>query len=224
MVTPFDEAFALIESGARGSQMYPAGSTGARRYNTSEGSFVGKRGAHPQHVMNEFDMNQYLNALGVGVPEAQLRHVGDSPLMLTRFEEGAAPVNFQRDREQLREDYVPHAAIGNWDVIGMEHDNVLHRPSGRLTYVDLGGTGDFRAQGGAKANIGQPFTGQVNELDTLQEHNRDAFGRMSEQDMGRSFDIYGGEDAMTQALNAIRNPMTRNVMQQRVQDIARRVA
>ena len=53
---------------------------------------------------------------------------------------GSVPLDFQRDREQLRETYAPHAAIGNWDVI-MEHDNVLHRPSGQLTYVDLGGTG-----------------------------------------------------------------------------------
>jgi len=218
MGNPMDEAFAFIQNN-RGTPL--GGSTGARRFDTEQGSFVGKRGAHPQHILNEFDMNQYLNELGVPVPEAQLQNIQGQPTMLTRFEEDALPMNVSRDRQQLTQDFVPHATISNWDMLGMHNDNALRRPTGELSYVDVGGAGPFRAQGAPK---GSAFGTSVGELDTLREKNPRALGHITEQDLGRSFDTYGGEDAMTQALNAIRNPDTRNIMQQRIQDVAQRVA
>ena len=141
--------------------------------------------------------------------------------MLTQMEEGqqmgqATP----QDIRQLTRDFVPHAAIANWDMLGLGRDNVIRRPDGTLSYVDVGGAGAFRAQGDPK---GGAFGSTVGELDTLREKNPELAG-ISEADIGRSFDTYGGEDAMTQALNVLRNPTTRNIMQQRVQDVARRVA
>jgi hypothetical protein len=181
------------------------------------GQFVGKRGDSPAHIQNEYDMNRYLNELGVPVPQAQMQN----GLMLTQMEEGqhmgrATP----QDIRQLTRDFVPHAAIANWDMLGLGRDNVIRRPDGTLSYVDVGGAGAFRAQGAPK---GGAFGSTVGELDTLREKNPELAG-ISEADIGRSFDTYGGEDAMTQALNVLRNPTTRNIMQQRVQDVARRVA
>lgn len=194
------------------------GSTGARGYDLPMGQFVGKRGNSPQHIQNEFDMNRYLNELGVPVPQAHM----EDELMLTQMEEGQEMGNNPSagDIRQLQRDFVPHATIANWDMLGMNRDNVIRRPDGTLSYVDLGGAGPFRAQGAPK---GAAFGPTVGELDTLRNKNWELAG-MSEADIGRSYDTYGGEDAMTQALNVLRHPDTRRIMQQRVQDVARRVA
>ena len=215
-MSPFEQAFDYLRQN-RPQGRFLGGSTGARGYDLPMGRFVGKRGDSPQHIQNEFDMNRYLNELGVPVPQAQMQN----GLMLTQMEEGqqmgrATP----QDIRQLTRDFVPHAAIANWDMLGLGRDNVIRRPDGTLSYVDVGGAGAFRAQGAPK---GGAFGSTVGELDTLREKNPELAG-ISEADIGRSFDTYGGEDAMTQALNVLRNPTTRNIMQQRVQDVARRVA
>lgn len=193
------------------------GSTGARGYDLPMGQFVGKRGDSPQHIQNEYDMNRFLNELGVPVPQAQMQ----DGLMLTQMEEGneMGRAN-QQDIQQLSRDFVPHATIANWDMLGKVRDNVIRRPDGTLSYVDVGGAGAYRAQGDPK---GGAFGSTVGELDTLRDKNPE-LGGISEADLGRSYDHYGGEDAMTQALNVLRNPTTRDIMQQRVQDVARRVA
>jgi len=194
------------------------GSTGARGYDLPMGRFVGKRGDSPQHIQNEYDMNRFLNELGVPVPQA---HMEDG-LMLTQMEEGQR-LGFNPsagDIRQLRRDFVPHATIANWDMLGLDRDNVIRRPDGTLSYVDVGGAGPFRAQGAPK---GAAFGSKVGELDTLRDKNYELAG-MSEADIGRSYDAYGGEDAMTQALDVLRQPDTRRIMQQRIQDVARRVA
>jgi hypothetical protein len=181
------------------------------------GRFVGKRGDSQGHINNEYDMNRYLNELGVPVPQAQMQ----DGLMLTQMEEGQQMGRAnQQDMRQLTRDFVPHATIANWDMLGLGRDNVIRRPDGTLSYVDVGGAGAYRAQGAPK---GGAFGSTVGELDTLRDKNPELAG-ISEADLGRSYDAYGGEDAMTQALNVLRNPNTRDIMQQRVQDVARRVA
>ena len=234
MRPPMDEAWESIR-GRLGQGTPLGGSTGARMHsvpmntNTHGRRFVSKKGKHPQHILNEFDMNRYLDALGVGVPEAGMFEHQGRPTMLTRFEEDASPLDLgdKGAVQRVRQDFLPHAAIGNWDALGLDLDNVLIRPDGTPTYVDVGGSGPWRAQGGAKADIGEPFTGNVSDIDTMQylpPHTSDVFGGMTEQELGQSFDRFGGEDAFTQALQHLQDATTRNIMQQRIGDIARRVA
>ena len=185
---------------------------------------VVKRGAHPAHIQNEYDMNRYLNALGVGVPHASMHEDKDgNPLMMTEYEE-LSRMPLSMDRSRLRQDFVPQALIANWDVLGMNMDNVLIRPDGTPTYVDVGGAGPYRAQGAPK---GDAFGPRVEELESMQSkppHTERFYGGMREEEMGRSFDAYGGQDAMEQALSSLRDAQTRNIMQQRIEDVARRVA
>jgi len=218
----FDDAWAFLKSQ---NPKYLGGSTGAVAHTLPSGKrVVVKRGAHPAHIRNEFDFNRYLNALGVGVPEASMQEdVDGNPLMMTAYEEKAR-VPTDDDKARLREDFIPQALIGNWDVLGMNMDNVLMRPDGTPSYVDVGGAGPYRAQGAPK---GEDFGSQVGELQSMQSkppHTERFYGDMGEEEMGRSFDAYGGQDAMEQALSTLRDAQTRNVMQQRVEDVARRVA
>ena len=47
--------------------------------------------------------------------------------------------------------YVAAIVTKNWDVVGLEHDNImLNKKTGNLVQVDPGGSFEFRAQGGAK--------------------------------------------------------------------------
>ena len=55
-------------------------------------------------------------------------------------------------------------------------------------------------------------------------HTERFYDGMGEEEMGRSFDAYGGQDAMEQALSTLRDAQTKNIMQQRIEDVARRVA
>ena len=216
-MSPFEQAFDYLRQN-RPQGRFMGGSTGARGYDLPMGRFVGKRGDSPQHIQNEYDMNRFLNELGVPVPQAQM----EDGLMLAQMEEGQR-LGFNpsaRDVRQLRRDFVPHATIANWDMLGLDRDNVIRRPDGTLSYVDVGGAGPFRAQGAPK---GAAFGSTVGELDTLRDKNYELAG-MSEADIGRSYDAYGGEEAMTQALDVLRQPDTRRIMQQRIQDVARRVA
>jgi len=181
------------------------------------GRFVGKRGDSRGHIENEFDMNRFLNELGVPVPQAAMQ----DGLMLTQMEEGQEMGHAnEQDRKQLARDIVPHAAIANWDMLGLGRATVIRRPAGTLSYVDVGGAGAYRAQGAPK---GAAFGPTVGELDTLRDKNLELYN-VSDAQLGQSYDHYGGEDAMTQALNVLRNPNTQNIMQQRIQDVARQVA
>jgi len=194
------------------------GSTGAKLYDTPQGKFVGKRGAHPAHIQNEYDFNRFMNALGVPVPDARM----EGGTMFTEYE-GDQPLGYdvsEGDLTQLSRDFVPHAVAANWDMIGMDADNAVRRPDGTLSYVDLGGAGPYRAMGAPK---GQAFGSKVGEIDTMREKNP-YFLTMPEYRIGQSYDHYGGSDAMTDALEHIRNKQTRDILQQRIEDIARRVS
>lgn len=216
------KAWALLKAQ---NPKYLGGSTGAVQHTMPDGrQVVVKRGAHPAHIQNEYDMNRYLNALGVGVPHASMHEDKDgNPLMMTEYEE-LSRMPLSMDRSRLRQDFVPQALIANWDVLGMNMDNVLIRPDGTPTYVDVGGAGPYRAQGAPKGDAFGPQVGELESMQSKPPHTERFYGGMGEEEMGRSFDAYGGQDAMEQALSSLRDAQTRNIMQQRIEDVARRVA
>tara|TARA_R110001592_G_scaffold7397_1_gene41496 strand:- start:77 stop:733 length:657 start_codon:yes stop_codon:yes gene_type:complete len=217
-MSPIDQAILEIarrrRQGERGLPM--GGSTGAQQFTTPHGRFVSKRGNHPDHIRNEYDMNRLLNLLGVGVPDARL----GQDQMTTEFQEGRH-YNPEEDRAHATRDFVPHSLIANWDMLGMHNDNAIVLPDGSISYVDVGGGGKYRAQGAPK---GSAFGSTVGELDTLREKNPYELGHITEQDIGRSYDTYGGQEAMSNAISrTVNDPQTHDILQQRAEDISRRV-
>ena len=106
-------------------------------------------------------------------------------------------------------------------MLGMHNDNAIVLPDGSISYVDVGGGGKYRAQGAPK---GSAFGSTVSELDTLREKNPYELGHITEQDIGRSYDTYGGQEAMSDAImRTVNDLQTHNILQQRAEDIARRV-
>lgn len=61
-----------------------------------------------------------------------------------------------------------HAATltKNWDIVGLEHDNIMKHKNGNLHAIDHGGTFEFRARGGHK-----DYGPDVKENDTLKNNN-----------------------------------------------------
>ena len=235
MSIPLEKAWEHLQAS---NPRFLGGSTGAVQMTLPSGKkVVVKRGAHPKHITNEFDFNRYLHELGVGVPEASLqRDESGLPLMLTEFESGARQpsLSSKKDMELLQEDFVPQALIANWDALGMNMDNVLIRPDGTPSYVDVGGSGPYRAQGAEKGFnwvgrprlAGTPQEGRVDELETMKvagvypSQNQYVYGRAGilpeDADVGASWDKFGGGDAMEQALSVLRDKQTRDVMGQRI--------
>jgi len=224
MMDPLAKAWEHLQAS---DPRYLGGSTGAVQMTLPSGEkVVVKRGAHAKHIDNEFDFNRYLHELGVGVPKASLqRDESGMPLMLTEFESGARPPSLsnRKDIGVLQEGFVPQALIANWDVLGANMDNVLMRPDGTPTYVDVGGSGPYRAQGGEK---GQAWGDAVGELETMRwkpPFTEDVFGSMGDKELGQSYDAYGGSDAMEQALSVLRDKQTRDVMGRRIDSLRRRL-
>lgn len=67
-----------------------------------------------------------------------------------------------------------HAAIltKNWDIVGLEHDNIMKHKSGDLHAIDHGGAFHFRARGGPK-----DYGSDIAEHKTLR-HNDEASGQV----------------------------------------------
>lgn len=213
MMSPFEAAWAEIQSRQpRGERL--GGSTGAREFILDPGRFVGKRGNHPRHVLNEFDMNRYLSMIGVGVPNAALFYDDAGPMMLTEFQEGRH-IRPDTDRQQVANDMLAHALIGNWDVTGQDNDNALILPDGRISYVDVGGAGPYRAQGAPK---GDQWNRYVNETQTLRRRNP-WYADVTDEDIQQQYNRMGGQYGLLTGLSAIQNPDTRDMMQQRIMNL-----
>jgi len=226
MPDPPVEAWSFLKTEVRlrgstgvGLRTLPSG----KRVAVKRGGFAG--GDPEGHVSNEYDMNRYLNELGVAVPKATITNERGRPTMLTDWEEGAKPVTYE-DKQKLRQDFVPQALIANWDALGMDMDNVLMRPDGTPTYVDVGGAGPYRAQGARKLPFVEwgPHAPEIETMQSIPPHTKQVYGEMTPEKLGQSYDRYGGIDAMQSATKVLRDRQTRDIMNQRAEDIARQVA
>jgi len=115
---------------------------------------------------NEVLAGALYRAVGVEVPELRLLEVDGKPGVASRIVEGlgqdAAALRAARVAG-VHEGFAVDAWLANWDVVGLEFDNLLVK-GGRALRVDTGGALRYRAQGGLKGARWGPV---VEELDTL---------------------------------------------------------
>lgn len=130
------------------------GSTGATLVEDKAGQrFVLKRGASPEHVRSEFAADEVYRIFGANVPEGRLYETPDGPVKLTRYIEDAKPLSALKGgalddaRFKMGEHFHVDAALGNWDVLGADRDNILVDKAGAVWRIDNGGALSFRAQG-----------------------------------------------------------------------------
>jgi hypothetical protein len=136
------------------------GSTGAQLVRDPDTGklFVMKSGASPEHVQREFLADNVYRALGMNVPEARLYATPGGPVKLAEFIDGKSLGDLLKSGdpmtkqvlEELRRGFAADAMLANWDVIGLNYDNILVDTLGKVWRIDNGSSFDFRAMGSRK--------------------------------------------------------------------------
>lgn len=126
--------------------------------------------SNPDQARVEELAGKLFNIMGVETPGAKFREVNDKQALVTPWNEDLkriprddfSKLNTQQ-QGQLASMY--HAAVltKNWDVLGLEWDNVVvNTKTENLVEVDTGGSFNFRAQGANK-----PYGEDIGELKSL---------------------------------------------------------
>jgi SPP1 gp7 family putative phage head morphogenesis protein len=124
---------------------------------------------------NEVLTAKLYNLVGVNTPDVRpvrLSGVTDRPGGLgvaSRWIEGIEEAKSGAKQKALDGTYDGFAAdawLANWDVAGLNYDNIVKGPTGKALRIDVGGGLRYRAQGGAK---GANFTKTVGEIDSLRD-------------------------------------------------------
>lgn len=133
------------------------GSTGAELVEDEQGRlFVRKKGASADHLREEFRAEESYRAAGVNVPDSVLYETDSGPVKLSKYLADAKPLSELKGEarkkavEKIREDFGTDAVFGNWDVGGLELDNIMVDKAGKIWRIDVGGSFRYRAQGALK--------------------------------------------------------------------------
>ena len=178
------------------------GSTGAKLVKDKNGKlFVLKNGvANPGHLLEEDTADRLYRVLGVPVPNSKIyAKNGEPPMKLAEFMHGKSLDEFlrsgiadQRDRtlQLLRSNFIVDALLGNWDVIGLDLDNILVDDEGVPWRIDNGGSLRYRAQGEFKKL--EEWGREVTEIDTMRNVNineaaANIFGGLTEKELNNQF-------------------------------------
>lgn len=137
--------------------------------NTAERYYI-KTPANEEMANNEMLAGKLYQAAGVEVPDLKFITVDGkksiaSPIM-DSVEENKEMLIKGLVKSGVQDNFVVDAWLGNWDVVGLNFDNLLIKDGVRAVRIDVGGALRFRAQGGAK---GLDFGNVVNELKTLRD-------------------------------------------------------
>jgi len=130
--------------------------------------------ADPDQARTEWAVNRIYNEWGIETPKSYLNemprlggetkalaHVTEWEKNLTRVD--WTPRNIKKYSKELAKIHQASAMVANWDVVGLEFDNlVLNKKTKKLFVIDSGGSLRFRAQGASK-----PFTGTPEEIKSL---------------------------------------------------------
>ena len=180
-----------------------SGSTGAQLYkNSTDTKWVVKsakkgKGGFEQ-VKMEALANDIYEAVGIPVPKHKLDVAAKSLILeyidgptLKKIntdempgEESKGESKYEKAKKDLQKGFIVDALIANWDVIGLDEDNIIVPSNGTpAVRIDNGGTFMFKATGGKK-----PFGKFVTEIYTMR-NNKNApeaskiFGSLTDTDI-----------------------------------------
>lgn len=152
------------------------GSTGAKLMTDPDGNkFVVKKGGNEGHLREEDNADRIYRAIGIPVPDSKIYETANGPVKVSKFLEEAKPLGEVLENadsktkksllEQARKGFAADALLGNWDVVGMEYDNMMVAKDGTVVRIDNGGSLRYRAMG--KQKNPDAWTNKVGELDSM---------------------------------------------------------
>ena len=113
------------------------------------------------------------NHMGIKTLNPEYKEINGKPSVVTPWNDNLKSVNpseFEKvDKDQASQLATMHAAATltkNWDIVGLEHDNIMKHEDGSMYAVDHGGAFHFRAQGGPKE-----YGPDVTERESLVNNN-----------------------------------------------------
>lgn len=146
-----------------------AGSNPGGKFKDPDGTewYVKLMGDSKERVANEVLAADLYRAAGIDVADVRIVKYGNrgeywgvaSRIQTVQKQTASQLKNLQG----VKEGFAVDAWLANWDVVGLEYDNLL-KAGGKALRLDTGGALTYRAQGGLK---GAAFGDTVGELDTF---------------------------------------------------------
>lgn len=165
----------------------PGGTQGAKWYMDSESGkrYVGKTYENSgsaekakDRCASEFIANRIYRLMGIPAPESHIQNNMVFSKEIEGLQKFPYSWNAQKDAnissakafygnsKDLKDGFVVDAWLANWDVFGLEYDNVLKDPEGKMVRVDGGGSMFFRGMGQHKPQFDSEVVG---EIDTMRD-------------------------------------------------------
>ncbi|MFB9303541.1 prolyl oligopeptidase family serine peptidase, partial [Kibdelosporangium philippinense] len=171
------------------------GSNVGDTYRAPDGtSYYLKESSTSQHARNEVLAAELYQLAGIDTADVRLAWIGDELGVSSRIVRAGSPsfvdgLQDGRYLEKVQDGFAVDAWLGNYDVVGLEYDNVLTDPEGNPVRIDPGGALLFHATGRPKTR--EDFDGSAKEWDTLRDRNvheqaAAVFGSMTEKQMRAS--------------------------------------
>lgn len=164
------------ESAAGGTQ----GAQWMRDPETGDRYVIKTYGGDADRVATEVLSAAVYRKLGVPVPEVTRSTRDGEPAAISKEITGAAPHETIKDSAALRAGFMADVLTANWDVVGLEFDNVIWK-DGTPYRVDFGGSFTFRAQGAPKAFDTAPTEHET--FVTKNPNTKRAFGQIPPADL-----------------------------------------
>lgn len=157
---------------------YPGGTQGAQwyldkksgdRFITKTYEKAGEKAT--DRCATEFIANRIYNMMGI---PAQETYLVDGKVV-SREIKGMTGYNYSLgnpkdfcQHQDIKNGFIVDAWLANWDVFGLEYDNVFRTKDGRMVRLDAGGTMFFRAMGASKPSFSNEA---VTEVETMRNPN-----------------------------------------------------
>jgi len=122
--------------------------------------YVMKNGSSAKHLENEAIGDSAYQALGINVPSHKLyKNPNGKDVKLAEYVEGRDLAEIMKNgtqqekdliKSEIKKHFAADALLGNWDVVGLEKDNIMLGNDGKVYRIDNGGSLGYRAQGAKK--------------------------------------------------------------------------
>lgn len=140
------------------------------------------------HIRSEVLASKLYEAAGVNVAEVHLTTFEGKVALASKIEKITAVAAEEiAALKGAHSGFAVDAWLANWDVVGLDYDNIASR-NGVALRLDVGGALEFRAQGAPKGSLFGTVVGEIDTLrsPTINPQTHAVFGSMADEDIAAS--------------------------------------